>query len=101
MTRRGQFAIALAVVLAGAGLADAQTATPPAIPAKNDYGDANNWLCRPGHQDACAVELATTIVAGDGKLTREDWQANPNAPIDCFYVYPTVSRDPTPNSDMI
>ena len=26
---------------------------------------------------------------------------NPNAPIDCFYVYPTVSTDPTPNSDMI
>src|SRR5262249_13303800 len=26
--------------------------------------------------------------------------ADPNAPIDCFYVYPTVSTDPTPNSDM-
>ena len=24
----------------------------------------------------------------------------PNAAIDCFYVYPTVSTDPTPNSDM-
>jgi hypothetical protein len=24
---------------------------------------------------------------------------DPNAPIDCFYVYPTVSTDP-PNSDM-
>jgi hypothetical protein len=39
-------------------------------------------------------------VAADGKLTRETWAANPNAPIDCFYVYPTISTDPTPNSDM-
>jgi hypothetical protein len=45
--------------------------------------------------------LATTIIASDGKLKRETWTANPNAPIDCFYVYPTVSRDPTPNSDMM
>ena len=30
----------------------------------------------------------------------ERWTADPNAAIDCFYVYPTVSTDPTPNSDM-
>jgi hypothetical protein len=34
-------------------------------------------------------------------LTRETWTAAANAPIDCFYVYPTVSTDPTPNSDML
>ena len=34
-------------------------------------------------------------------MTREAWTAAPGAPIDCFYVYPTVSTDPTPNSDMI
>jgi hypothetical protein len=68
--------------------------------AKNDYGKADSWLCRPGRQDACAVDLTTTIVAANGKLTEEKWQANPNAPIDCFYVYPTVSNDATANSDM-
>src|SRR6266540_2938003 len=36
----------------------------------------------------------------DGKLTKETWAADPNAPVDCFYVYPTISTDPTPNSDM-
>jgi hypothetical protein len=71
-----------------------------APPTKNDYSDARNWLCRPDGQDACAVDLTTTIVASDGKLTREEWKRNPNAPVDCFYVYPTVSRDTTPNSDM-
>jgi Protein of unknown function (DUF3089) len=65
-----------------------------------DYADGANWLCRPGRTDACAIDLTTTIVAADGTLTREPWTADPKAPIDCFYVYPTVSADPTRNSDM-
>jgi len=90
--KRVLLAFAAAVVLAGGSLS-AQT-------AKNDYADPKNWLCRPGQADACAVDLTTTIVAADGKLAREEWKANPNAPIDCFYVYPTVSTDQGGNSDM-
>jgi hypothetical protein len=67
----------------------------------NDYSNSKSWLCRPGGHDACDVDLTTTVVQDNGKLTREKWAADPNAPIDCFYVYPTVSTDPTPNSDMI
>ena len=70
-------------------------------PAKNDYDKAESWLCRPGRHDACDVDLTTTVISANGKLTREPWAANPKAPIDCFYVYPTVSLDPTPNSDMV
>ncbi|MFL6214224.1 MAG: DUF3089 domain-containing protein [Blastocatellia bacterium] len=81
-------------------LGDRCIAQPQAQPAKNDYGKAESWLCRPGRQDACAVDMTTTVVTADGKLTRETWAANPKAPVDCFYVYPTVSLDPTPNSDM-
>jgi hypothetical protein len=33
-------------------------------------------------------------------MTKEPWAADPKAPIDCFYVYPTVSTDATPTSDM-
>ena len=70
-------------------------------PAPNDYSDPKTWLCRPGRQhDACDVDLTTTVVAADGKLSRETWKANPNAAVDCFYVYPTVSTDQTVNSDM-
>ena len=67
---------------------------------KNDYSDGRTWLCRPERQDACAVDLATTIVAADGTLTREEFRPNTAAAIDCFYVYPTVSTDPAANSDM-
>jgi Protein of unknown function (DUF3089) len=77
-----------------AGQADT---TPP---KPNDYADGKTWLCRPGRQDACAIDHTTTVVAADGKLAKETWTADANAPIDCFYVYPTISTDPTPNSDM-
>ena len=100
-----------AVLAAGlfcAGKASAQTATstqPPADtapPKPINYGDSRSWLCRPGQTgSACDVDHTTTVVAADGKLTRETWAANPKAPIDCFYVYPTVSTDATPNSDMV
>ena len=60
-----------------------------AVPARAD------WTA-----DACAVDLGTTIVKADGTLTREAFKRDPNAPIDCFYVYPTVSTDPGGNSDM-
>jgi hypothetical protein len=106
MLRRFIIALALSAVITVAETAAAQSKTQQDSgsaprPAKNDYGNANSWLCRPGRQDSCTVNLTTTVVAADGKLTVEKWSPKPNAPIDCFYVYPTVSNDPTPNSDMI
>ncbi len=98
------------VVLQGAGLrCDAQApggaatseAQSRAGATANDYSRADYWLCRPGRQDACTVDLTATIVTADGKLTREAWKANSGAPIDCFYVYPTVSTDTAPNSSMV
>ena len=76
-------------------VAQSEEGVPP-----NDYADGASWLCRPGRHDACAVDMTTTVVAADGTLTPEPWSADPDAPIDCFYVYPTVSTDPAPNSDM-
>jgi hypothetical protein len=78
----------------------APTAATAAPQPQNDYSKPESWLCRPGRKDACAVDLTTTVVPADGKLRREGFTPNPQAPIDCFYVYPTVSMDETPNSDM-
>lgn len=83
---------------AAATPAPAPAQTP--APAKNDYSNGDNWICRPARQDSCALDLTTTIISAAGKLSTESWAANPNAPIDCFYVYPTVSPQTTPNSDM-
>jgi hypothetical protein len=74
-------------------------AAQPAQP-RNDYSKPETWLCKPGRQDACTVDISTTVVTADGKLSRETFTPDPKAPIDCFYVYPTVSLDTTGNSDM-
>jgi len=67
---------------------------------KNDYAKVENWLCRPGRQDACAVDLSATVVAAGGAMRTETFRAAASAPIDCFYVYPTVSMQPGANADM-
>ena len=101
-----QFVIGAALLagLSYAGAARAQTppaATPPVeAPKPNNYADPKSWLCRPGAHDACDIDETATVVAADGTLTKETWKVDPDAPIDCFYVYPTISTDPGQNSDM-
>ena len=98
------FAVVLVVAAPATAQFTSQAPTSAASAAstapKNDYADDKSWLCRPGRQDHCAIDHTTTIVAADGTLSREPWAADANAAIDCFYVYPTVSTDTTPYSDM-
>ena len=94
MTRLTHVIAALIVSVAGTAFAQS------AAPEKVDYGSPQTWLCRAGAEDACAVDLSTTVISEDGRLTVERFTPSANAPIDCFYVYPTVSLDPGGNSDM-
>jgi hypothetical protein len=87
-------ALGLTASLMLGGGAQAQAPTP------NDYAKTENWLCLPGRADACAADQTTTIVAADGKTTTETFKPAANPPVDCFYVYPTVSTDPGDYSDM-
>jgi hypothetical protein len=77
---------------------------PPAYTAP-DYSQDANWLCRPDRTaagaDACGTDIAVTSISARGVATRIATKtANTAPPIDCFYVYPTVSTDPTANSDL-
>jgi hypothetical protein len=61
------------------------------------------WLCKPGVKpDPCTPRLSTTIYKPT--LTKPLRVVRPKAqkpaPIDCFYVYPTVSDEKTGNSDL-
>ena len=56
-------------------------------------------LCRPAARAMRAMRPDDHVVAADGTLTRGVFTPI-QAPVDCFYVYPTVSADATPNSDM-
>ena len=65
------------------------------------YADDASWLCRPDvPDDACAQDLDATEVEPDGSLEVVTHEPAEEPGIDCFYVDPTVSRDPGPNSDM-
>jgi hypothetical protein len=99
MSRKLWAALGLITTLGLGAPACAQPA--PAGPVTpNDYAKDENWLCRPGRADACAADQTATVVQADGKTSVETFKADPDAPIDCFYVYPTVSSDPGDNSDM-
>lgn len=66
------------------------------------YADHANWLCRPDvTDDACDVDLDATLVHPDGSTEPEPFVAATDAPVDCFYVYPTISTDEGRNSDLI
>ena len=78
--------------------AAAQVPAPP--PAPVDYSADASWLCRPGRQDACSRPVPTVALNANGYGSVGQSVPAANPPIDCFYVYPTVSRDPGLNSDM-
>lgn len=63
------------------------------------YSNDSAWLCRPGRIDPCAADQTVTVVEADGTTRVEPFVADAERPYDCFYVYPTVSLDRTPNSD--
>jgi Protein of unknown function (DUF3089) len=76
-------------------------AAAAASPVPNDYGLAQNWLCRPGQRDACTVNMDVTDIAADGTLTPRKFVKSTAPKADCFYVYPTLSFDQSGNSDMV
>lgn len=68
------------------------------------YRNNANWLCHPGLAEAdnrCATNLDATIVYPDGSTELEAFVPLLDAPVDCFYVYPTVSFDAGLNSDLV
>lgn len=90
------------VFLCGFLLAACGGPSDPAVDPEtggNIYARGDKWLCLPGRADACVGDWSATIINADGSATVEPFTANLDAPIDCFYVYPTVSTDLSGNSD--
>jgi len=87
---------ALGLTAAAPGAAQA----PEAVPAGPDYAQDSSWLCRPGREDPCSRPLPTVALNANGYGSIGQAVPAEDPPIDCFYVYPTVSRDAGLNSDM-
>ena len=82
------------------GLAAPAAASPSAGSAPIDYADPAAWLCRPGKETACTTGLDAMVITSDGSHTLQTFQPAADPPIDCFYVYPTVSHEPATYADM-
>jgi hypothetical protein len=88
-------------ILIALGLAVAAVpAAAQQAPAAPDYAQDSAWLCMPGRADSCSRPLATAALDANGYGRVSETVPAADPPIDCFYVYPTISRDPAMNSDL-
>jgi hypothetical protein len=91
-TRRSGRALAL-VVLSVAALAAL------AVMAATASAETT-WLCKPGlASNPCLNSEETTVELANGKSVIEKAKPAKSPPIDCFYVYPTVSSQFTENAN--
>ncbi|MFL6720437.1 MAG: DUF3089 domain-containing protein, partial [Sphingomonas sp.] len=86
--------------MAAAAFAAASPLPAQAPVAAPDYTRDSSWLCLPGRADVCSNPLPTTALTPAGYGASSKNSAANNPPIDCFYVYPTVSGDKGLNSDL-
>lgn len=101
--------LAVAVTAASAGCVPGVPGHRPPLPEgwrgyqSATYRDDARWLCRGGRPgDLCAeADLDTTVVQPDGSASVEHHEPARHPAVDCFYVYPTASADPVPNSDLV
>jgi hypothetical protein len=64
--------------------------------APTTAGAKTKWLCAPGlTNNPCAMPFDTARFAPDGRLLGRDEPRQARRRVDCFYVYPTVSGQPT------
>lgn len=101
--------IAVATAIFVASIAPAQMPVvpiPTAMPQHGDtprvdYAQAASWICRPGVDDGtCSANLDAMKVTAAGGRSSAPYVAAKGPPVDCFYVYPTASTDPTLYSDL-
>ena len=91
---------ATALLAASPALAQRQGGSGTAM-AEPAYTASSNWLCLPGRADVCSIPIPTTALNPNGYgSVGNSRPPQKTPPIDCFYVYPTVSNDQGLNSDL-
>jgi hypothetical protein len=77
------------------------SSTAQATAAASLGPDTTVWLCRPGiAKNPCAGDLTATAIDAVGKSTPQPAAPAEDPPIDCFYVYPTVSNQKKANANL-
>jgi hypothetical protein len=75
---------------------------PPVVSATAPHESSQTvWLCRPGlAENPCESDLTATVVQSDGAQSVDRAKPAKRPRVDCFYVYPTVSAQPSINADL-
>jgi hypothetical protein len=90
----------LSVVAAGYG-SSAQSEASPTGGTSRGAPATTVWLCRPGQvDDPCTAPQTATVVPAAGARTVQTDHGDRASKFDCFYVYPTVSREESLNADL-
>jgi hypothetical protein len=97
-SRRFALLIALALALVCLLAPSALAAKKP----KKHVKDTTTWLCKPGiPNNPCEPGFDTTLLSPSGQVVgTKSVKPDRKRKFDCFYVYPTVSDDKSPNSDL-
>ena len=89
------------IAAAAFAAASAPAHAEPAVPAAPDYAKDSAWLCLPDRADICSTPIPTTALNPNGYGSTGPSPVAKAPPVDCFYVYPTVSTDKGMNSDLV
>ena len=75
------------------------TTTTTTISATDQWG--TKWLCKPGLTDnPCLSDQSATAILPSGKMVVSHPAPATSPPVDCFYVYPTISGESTINASL-
>ncbi|MCC6215606.1 MAG: DUF3089 domain-containing protein [Polyangiaceae bacterium] len=89
---------ALAGALLAVGCAEQPSPAEGARYESEIYRDEAMWLCRPDRgPDACDSELGAVEWRADDTFAPVGFAPDDSAPVDCFYVYPTVDLSFVPD----
>jgi hypothetical protein len=97
------FAVVVGGLLAAALLtASCSSATTTSTGASRSAPAASTvWLCKPGMPDnPCVQSLATTAITATGATSISSPKPTTSTSFACFYVYGTISQEPSVNADL-
>jgi hypothetical protein len=95
---RSRVVVAVLVLLGTVACTTSESARPALSPTPAAPTDTV-WVCRPGLvANPCDRDLDATVVRAGGARTKAAFVPAAAPKADCFYVYPTVSRDPGDNA---
>ena len=88
-------------MLAVGSPAPAAAAASGFVPSGQPDPAGTVWLCRPGEaNNPCTFPQQATVVPAHGPRTVQSGSTSTSSNFDCFYVYPTVSKQKAANANL-